>query len=77
MSALIAAGVDCWFAVQAFINIEMTVGVIPVSGVPLPFVSYGGTATFTNMIGIGLLQAVHRRHNIFSGSPGGYRWGRT
>jgi rod shape determining protein RodA len=38
---------------------------MPVSGLPLPFVSYGGTATFANMIAIGLLQAVHRRHTIF------------
>ena len=56
----------CWFAVQAFINIGMTVGIAPVSGLPLPFVSYGGTATLANMISIGLLQAVHRRHTIFS-----------
>ena len=75
--ALIAGGVACWFAVQAFINIGMTVGITPVSGLPLPFVSYGGTATLANMIGIGLLQAVHRRHNIFRASPGGYRPGRT
>ena len=63
--ALIAGGVACWFAVQAFINIGMTVGIMPVSGLPLPFVSYGGTATFANMIGIGLIQAVHRRHTMF------------
>jgi rod shape determining protein RodA len=62
---LIASGVTCWFAVQMFINIGMTVGIMPVSGLPLPFVSYGGTATFANMIGIGLLQAVHRHHTIF------------
>ncbi len=63
---LVAAGVACWFAAQAFINIGMTIGIMPVSGLPLPFVSYGGTAMFANMIGIGLLQAVHRRHTIFS-----------
>ena len=63
---LVAGGVACWFAVQAFINIGMTVGIMPVSGLPLPFVSYGGTAMFANMIAIGLLQAVHRHHTIFS-----------
>jgi rod shape determining protein RodA len=63
---MIAAGVVCWFAVQAFINIGMTIGIMPVSGLPLPFVSYGGTATFANMIAVGLLQAVHKRHTIFS-----------
>lgn len=62
---LIAAGVVCWFAVQSFINIGMTIGIMPVSGLPLPFVSYGGTATFANMIGVGLLQAVNKRHMTF------------
>ena len=76
-AVLIASGVTCWFAVQAFINIGMTVGIMPVSGLPLPFVSYGGTATLANMIAIGLLQAVHRRHTIFKRSPAGYRPGRT
>lgn len=64
--SLIAVGVACWFAVQAFINIGMTIGIMPVSGLPLPFVSYGGTATFANMIAVGLLQAVHRHHTMFS-----------
>jgi rod shape determining protein RodA len=63
---LIAVGVTCWFAVQAFINIGMTIGIMPVSGLPLPFVSYGGTAMFANMAAVGLLQAVHRHHTIFS-----------
>ncbi|MGE5289422.1 MAG: rod shape-determining protein RodA [Micromonosporaceae bacterium] len=63
---MVAAGVVCWFVVQAFINIGMTIGIMPVSGLPLPFVSYGGTATFANMIAVGLLQTVHKRHTIFS-----------
>jgi rod shape determining protein RodA len=62
---LVATGVACWFTSQAVINIGMTVGMTPVSGLPLPFVSYGGTATFANMAAIGLLQVVHRRHSIF------------
>jgi rod shape determining protein RodA len=62
---LIASGVACWFAVQMFINIGMTVGIMPVSGLPLPFVSYGGTATFANMAAVGLLEAVHRHHTVF------------
>jgi rod shape determining protein RodA len=62
---LIAAGVACWFATQAFINIGMTLGIAPVTGLPLPFVSYGGSATFANMMAVGLLEAVHRRHGTF------------
>jgi rod shape determining protein RodA len=63
---LVAAGVAIWFAVQAFINIGMTIGIAPVTGIPLPFVSYGGSALFADMIAIGLLQSIHRRHRVFS-----------
>jgi rod shape determining protein RodA len=62
---LVAGGVVCWLAFQAFENIGMTVGIMPITGLPLPFVSYGGSATFANMIAIGLLQAVHLRHNPY------------
>jgi rod shape determining protein RodA len=63
---LVAAGIAIWFAVQSFINIGMTVGIMPVTGLPLPFVSYGGSAIFADMIAIGALQAVHRRRSVFS-----------
>jgi rod shape determining protein RodA len=43
----------------------MTLGIAPVTGLVLPFVSYGGSATLANMIAIGLLEAVHRRHATF------------
>jgi rod shape determining protein RodA len=58
---LVAVGVVCWFAFQAFQNIGMNLGLTPVTGVPLPFVSYGGSSMFAQAIAIGLLQAVHRR----------------
>ncbi len=58
---LVAAGVVSWFAFQAFENIGMNLGIMPVTGVPLPFVSYGGTSMFAAWIGIGLLQSVHIR----------------
>jgi rod shape determining protein RodA len=58
---LVATGIICWFAFQAFENIGMTVGIMPVTGVPLPFVSYGGSSMFANMLAIGLLQNVHMR----------------
>ena len=62
---LVAAGIAIWFAVQSFINIGMTVGIMPVTGLPLPFVSYGGSAMFADMIAIGALQAVHRHRSVF------------
>jgi rod shape determining protein RodA len=63
---LVAAGIGIWFAVQSFINIGMTIGIMPVTGLPLPFVSYGGSAIFADMIAIGCLQAVYRRRRVFS-----------
>jgi rod shape determining protein RodA len=56
---LVATGVVCWFAFQSFENIGMTMGIMPVTGLPLPFVSYGGSSMFANMIAVGLLQNVH------------------
>ncbi len=58
---LVAAGVVCWFAFQSFVNVGMTLGIMPVTGLPLPFVSYGGSAMFANLVAIGLLQNVHLR----------------
>ena len=58
---LVAGGVAIWFAVQSFVNIGMTVGIMPVTGLPLPFVSYGGAAMFADMIAVGMLMAVHWR----------------
>ncbi|HUW87420.1 MAG TPA: rod shape-determining protein RodA [Candidatus Paceibacterota bacterium] len=58
---LVCTGVIAWFAFQAFENIGMTMGLMPMTGVPLPFISYGGSSMFANLIGIGLLQNVYAR----------------
>lgn len=56
-----AAGIACWFGFQAFQNIGMCLGIMPVTGVPLPFVSYGGSSMFACMLAVGLLQNIHLR----------------
>ncbi len=56
-----AAGIACWFGFQAFQNVGMCLGIMPVTGVPLPFVSYGGSSLFAGMLAVGLLQNVHLR----------------
>lgn len=58
---LVCIGVIAWFAFQTFENIGMTMGLMPMTGVPLPFLSYGGSSMFANLIGVGLLQNVHSR----------------
>jgi rod shape determining protein RodA len=57
----VAAGVASMFAIQMFVNIGMTIGIMPITGIPLPFVSYGGSAMLANLTGVGLLLNVHMR----------------
>jgi rod shape determining protein RodA len=55
---IVAAGIIAWFAFQSFENIGMTLGIMPVAGLPLPFVSYGGSSMFAVWIAVGLLQSI-------------------
>ncbi|TVL91847.1 rod shape-determining protein RodA [Streptomyces sp. SAJ15] len=55
---VVAAGIIAWFAFQSFENIGMTLGIMPVAGLPLPFVSYGGSSMFAVWIAVGLLQSI-------------------
>jgi rod shape determining protein RodA len=57
---LTAVGVAGWFAIQSFENIGMNLGIMPVTGVPLPFVSYGGSSMFVSWMAIGLAVAIGR-----------------
>ncbi|AXI77549.1 rod shape-determining protein RodA [Peterkaempfera bronchialis] len=61
---VVAAGIVAWFAFQAFENVGMTLGIMPVAGLPLPFVSYGGSSMFAVWMGIGLLQSVRMQRPL-------------
>lgn len=56
-----AAGIACWLGFQAFQNVGMCLGIMPVTGVPLPFLSYGGSSMFASLMAVGLLQNLHGR----------------
>jgi cell division protein FtsW len=58
--ALLAAGITAWLGVQAVINIGAVIGLLPVTGVPLPFVSYGGSSLVFSLFGAGVLANVAR-----------------
>jgi rod shape determining protein RodA len=58
---LLAIGVLAMFAVQVFENIGMTMGIMPITGIPLPFMSYGGSAVIASFAGVGLVLNVHMR----------------
>lgn len=61
---LVALGLTVNLFLYLFINVAMNMGLIPVVGVPLPLLSYGGTATLTVMIGFGLLLSVHVHRDV-------------
>jgi rod shape determining protein RodA len=57
----LAIGIAAMFAIQIFVNVGMTIGIMPITGIPLPFISYGGSALIADFIAIGLLANVHMR----------------
>ena len=57
--SLVAAGVVSMLLFQITINIGMTIGLAPITGIPLPFMSFGGSHTLTNLLAIGVLQSIH------------------
>ena len=59
--SILAGGIGVMVLFQVFVNIGMTIGIMPVTGIPLPFVSYGGTAMITFVMFVGLLEAIHLR----------------
>jgi rod shape determining protein RodA len=61
---LLAVGIVAWFAFQSFQNIGMNLGIMPVTGVPLLFVSYGGSSLFAAWCAIGLLTTVSKETSL-------------
>ncbi len=61
---LLAGSITLIFFTYAFVNMGMVSGILPVVGVPLPFISYGGTALVTLFIGIGILMSIHRHRML-------------
>ena len=64
---LIVSGITMMFAFQVFVNIGMTIGIMPITGLPLPFMSYGGTSLMMNMLSLGLVLTINMRkeHILF------------
>jgi rod shape determining protein RodA len=60
-SAIVAGGIVFGFLFQVFVNVGMTMGIAPITGIPLPFVSVGGSSMIANLLGIGVLLSIHAR----------------
>ncbi|MFM8828933.1 MAG: rod shape-determining protein RodA [Actinomycetota bacterium] len=61
LDRLMAAGLTAMLAFEVFVNIGMNVGIMPITGIPLPFMSYGGSHTLTNLVAVGVLLRIGRR----------------
>jgi rod shape determining protein RodA len=68
-SAIVAGGIAVMLLFQIAVNVAMTVGMAPVTGIPLPFVSVGGSSMIMNLLAIGVLEAIHARGRL--PRPGG------
>jgi rod shape determining protein RodA len=57
----VAAGISAMFAIQMFVNVGMVIGIMPITGIPLPFLSYGGSSILLSFAAIGMLESIHMR----------------
>ena len=63
-SAIVAGALVTAFLFQIFLNLGMTIGIAPITGIPLPFVSYGGSSMITTLVMVGILEAIHTRGRL-------------
>jgi rod shape determining protein RodA len=61
---LVAAGIASMFAIQMFVNVGMVIGIMPITGIPLPFLSYGGSSLLVSFAAIGMLESIHMRRFV-------------
>jgi rod shape determining protein RodA len=57
--ALLAGGIVAMLMFQVFVNVGMTIGIMPITGIPLPLMSYGGSSVLTTLLAVGLLQSIY------------------
>jgi rod shape determining protein RodA len=58
---LIAGGIAALWSFQVFVNVGMTMGIMPITGIPLPFISFGGSSMLMHFAAVGLLHSIHMR----------------
>jgi rod shape determining protein RodA len=68
--ALIVGGITAMLMFQVFVNVGMTIGIMPITGVPLPLMSYGGSSVIVTFMAIGILQSVHAQARTASAAKG-------
>jgi len=65
LGKLIAVGVSSWFGIQFFINVASMTKVIPMTGVPIPLISYGGSSMIFSLMGLGILANIQKQSELY------------
>ncbi|HEY1074674.1 MAG TPA: FtsW/RodA/SpoVE family cell cycle protein, partial [Patescibacteria group bacterium] len=60
-SRMVAFGITSWLLIQAVINVAAIMGLVPLTGVPLPFISYGGTSLIASLVGVGIMVNISKQ----------------
>jgi rod shape determining protein RodA len=68
--ALVAAGIVAMLMFQVFVNVGMTIGIMPITGVPLPLMSYGGSSVLVTLMAVGILQSIHVQARVAARAKG-------
>ena len=68
--ALIAGGIVAMLMFQVFVNVGMTIGIMPITGIPLPLMSYGGSSVIVTLLALGLLQSIYVQGRAADGLQG-------
>ena len=68
--ALVAGGIVAMLLFQVFVNVGMTVGIMPITGIPLPLMSYGGSSIISTLLAVGLLQSIHAQGRAAAAGKG-------
>jgi len=69
---LVAAGIAAMLLFQVFVNVGMNLGIMPITGIPLPLMSYGGSSVLATFLAIGVLQSIHMQARL--GQRGRFAW---
>jgi len=68
--ALVAGGIVAMLMFQVFVNVGMTIGIMPITGIPLPLLSYGGSSVLTTFLAVGLLQSIYAQARASAATKG-------
>jgi rod shape determining protein RodA len=69
---LVAGGIAAMLIFQVFVNVGMNLGIMPITGIPLPLLSYGGSSVLATFLALGVLQSIHMQARL--GQEGRFAW---